>query len=89
VGGRHHHLTDLRALGRSAEHAADALTKAQRTIVVGIIRTDTWTDNDGTERRTLRVVVDDIGPSLKFATTPAKQAERRGPTHVVSNEPAF
>jgi hypothetical protein len=26
--------------------------------VVGIIRTDTWTDNEGTERRGLRVVVD-------------------------------
>jgi single-strand DNA-binding protein len=75
--------------GQLAEHAAETLTKGQRTILVGIIRTDTWTDNEGTERRTLRVVVDDIGPSLKFTTPPAKQTERHGPTHVVRNEPAF
>ena len=50
MGGRHHDLLELRTVGRPAEHAAATLTKGQRTILVGIIRTDTWTDSDDRTR---------------------------------------
>jgi single-strand DNA-binding protein len=72
--------------GQPAEHAAAALHRGQRVITTGVARTDVWTDSDGTERRALRVVIDEIGPSLKFGHKPTQLTAATTPT---PDEPAL
>ena len=56
-------------IGVQAEHIIASLAKGTRVIVVGTFRTRTWTTSDGQERSTLEVLAEEIGPSLRWATT--------------------
>ena len=60
---------DVVCFGPQAEHAIASLTKGARVIMLGIFRTRAWTDSDGGERTRLEVLADEIGPSLRWATT--------------------
>ena len=57
-----------------AEHAAESLSKGSRVIATGRLEEDTWTGKDGAERTTRKLVVDDLGPSLRFATVATQRA---------------
>lgn len=63
-----------------AEAVADKLTKGQRVIVTGGLRSRTWTDNDGAERLSFEVTADEVGPSLRWANKrqPATTGAGRG-----------
>ena len=52
-----------------AEHAAESLTKGSRVVVVGRLQQRTWTAEDGSVRSVVEVVADELGPSLRWATT--------------------
>ena len=66
--------------GSLGENAADSLRKGDRVLVVGRVKAYTWTPtegpNAGTEQRKLQIVVEEIGPSLRFAGTKAIRADR-------------
>jgi single-strand DNA-binding protein len=65
------------AFGTLGEHIADSLTKGDRILIVGTVTTDTWTDKDTGDKRTMpRVLVDAAGPSLRWATTTVRKAQR-------------
>lgn len=52
-----------------AEHVAETLTKGARVIVQGRLKQENWDDkNGGGKRSRLVLEVDEIGPSLKWAT---------------------
>lgn len=51
-----------------AEHVAGSLSKGTRVIVVGKISTREWEDKDGGKRSSIELDVDEIGPSLRYAT---------------------
>ncbi|KIZ17364.1 single-stranded DNA-binding protein [Streptomyces natalensis] len=53
---------------RLAEHIAESLTKGTRVVLSGRIRQHNWQTPEGENRSMLAVEVDDIGPSLQFAT---------------------
>ena len=57
-----------------AEHAAESLCKGSRVIATGRLEDDTWTGKDGAERVTRKLVVDDLGPSLRFATAATQRS---------------
>jgi single-strand DNA-binding protein len=78
---------DCEAWGPAAENIAESLTKGARVLVLGVIRTEVYTPvGSDTERRHLKVVVDDIGPSLRFTTA---TLQRRGePGHPGTREDA-
>jgi single-strand DNA-binding protein len=63
-----------------AEHVSDSLTKGDRVMVTGRVRANTWTPTDGpnagVEQRRLEVVVDEIGPSLRFTVTKTVKTSR-------------
>ena len=48
-----------------------------RAIAVGSFRTRTWTTTDGEQRSTLEVLAEDIGPSLRWATTQVARSPAR------------
>ena len=58
-----------------AEHAAESLSKGSRVVVVGRLQQRAWTAEDGSARFTVEVVAEELGPSLRWATTtPTREA---------------
>jgi len=53
---------------QQAENVAESLTKGNRCVVVGRLRTRSWETPEGEKRSSTDVEADEIAPSLKFAT---------------------
>jgi single-strand DNA-binding protein len=51
-----------------AEHAAQSLAKGSRVVVVGRLQQRAWAAEDGSARSVVEVVVEELGPSLRWAT---------------------
>jgi single-strand DNA-binding protein len=58
-----------------AEHVAESLVKGDRVIVQGRLRQRSY-EKDGAKRTIIELEVDEIGPSLKWATAKVSRAER-------------
>ncbi|MDP8959576.1 MAG: single-stranded DNA-binding protein [Actinomycetota bacterium] len=61
-----------------AEHVAESLEKGSRVIVTGRLEQRSWETGDGERRSTVEVRVDDIGPSLRWATASVTKTPRSG-----------
>jgi single-strand DNA-binding protein len=59
-----------------AEHAAQSLAKGSRVVVVGRLQQRSWTAEDGSARSAIEVVAEELGPSLRWATTTTTRATR-------------
>lgn len=68
---------DCVAFKRLAENIAESLHKGDRVIVTGTLKPETY-EKDGQQRRSIKVMVDNIGPSLLFATASVTKAARSG-----------
>ena len=53
---------------QAAENVAESLTKGMRVIVQGRLRARSYDDREGNRRTVFEVQVDEIGPSLRYAT---------------------
>lgn len=62
---------------QAAENVANSLTKGDRVIVTGRLRQRSF-EKDGERRTVFEVEVDDVGPSLKYATTQVARTPRQG-----------
>ncbi|GAB6857325.1 single-stranded DNA-binding protein [Microbacterium xylanilyticum] len=63
-----------------AEHVAGSLTKGMRVIASGRLRQRSYQDRDGNNRTAIELEVDEIGPSLRYATAQVTRAARAGGT---------
>lgn len=55
--------------GPTAENIAESIGKGDRVLIHGEVRTESWDDKETSEKRYKDVVfVEEIGPSLKWAT---------------------
>lgn len=62
-----------------AEHVSRSLSKGMRVIAHGVLSQESYQANDGTNRTVVKLTVDEIGPSLRYATAAvAKQQSARG-----------
>jgi len=59
-----------------ADHAAESLTKGVRVIVTGRLKQRTYETTEGDKRTVYEVDVDDLGPSLKWATAKIARTSR-------------
>ena len=59
-----------------AEHVAESLGKGNRIIVHGRLDQNTWETKDGDKRSKVRVMADDVGPSLRWATANVERTPR-------------
>jgi single-strand DNA-binding protein len=51
-----------------AEHVAGSLTKGSRVIATGRLKQRSYDDREGNKRTAIELEVDEIGPSLRYAT---------------------
>lgn len=59
-----------------AEQVAQSLTKGTRVMVEGQLQQRSYTDRNGTERTLIEMLVNDIGPSLRYATAEVRRTPR-------------
>lgn len=61
----------------AAEHVADSLDKGHRVIATGKLKQRSY-EKDGQKRTTIELEVDEIGPSLRYATAKVTKSESSG-----------
>ncbi|PAT06672.1 single-stranded DNA-binding protein [Corynebacterium hadale] len=61
-----------------AENVAESLTKGMRVIVQGRLRQRSYQTREGENRTVFEVEVDEVGPSIKFATASVTRTPRDG-----------
>ncbi|MBT8212774.1 MAG: single-stranded DNA-binding protein [Acidimicrobiia bacterium] len=59
-----------------AENVAESLQKGGRVIVTGRLEQRSWETADGDKRSIIEVRIDDIGPSLRWATATVTKTPR-------------
>ncbi|ORW06566.1 single-stranded DNA-binding protein [Mycolicibacter longobardus] len=62
----------------AAENVAESLTRGSRVIVTGRLRQRSFETREGEKRTVYEVEVDEIGPSLKYATAKINKVSRGG-----------
>jgi single-strand DNA-binding protein len=59
-----------------AENVAESLQKGSRVVVTGRLQQRSWDDQDGNRRSAFEVQVDEVGPSLRWATATVQKSKR-------------
>ena len=62
----------------AAENVAESLTRGSRVIVTGRLKQRSFETREGEKRTVFEVEVDEIGPSLRYATAKVNKASRSG-----------
>ncbi|RAN92633.1 Single-stranded DNA-binding protein [Micromonospora saelicesensis] len=62
----------------AAEHVAESLTRGARVIASGRLRQRSYDTREGEKRTVIELEVDEIGPSLRYATAKVDKAARTG-----------
>jgi single-strand DNA-binding protein len=62
----------------AAENVAESLTKGSRVIVSGRLKQRSYDTREGEKRTVVELEVDEIGPSLRYATAKVNRASRGG-----------
>lgn len=72
-----------------AENVAGSLTKGMRVIAQGKLKQRSYQDKDGNNRTSIELDVDEIGPSLRYATAVVSRAggQRAAAPAAESDEP--
>lgn len=63
-----------------AENVAESLTRGARVIVSGRLRQRSYETREGEKRTVMELEVDEIGPSLRYATAKVQKLNRKGST---------
>jgi single-strand DNA-binding protein len=61
-----------------ASHAADSLSKGDRALVIGRLKTRSWETPEGERRSVVEVEAEELGPSLKWATATPQRTRKTG-----------
>lgn len=61
-----------------AQHCAQSLAKGMRVIAQGRLKQHSYQAQDGTNRTVVELQVDEIGPSLRYATAQVARISRQG-----------
>ena len=72
---------DCTVFGDMAENVAESIDKGTRVIVKGRLKMDSWEDKEtGAKRTKIKVIVDDMGPELRWATAQVQKITRSDQT---------
>lgn len=62
----------------AAENVAESLTRGSRVIVQGRLKSRSYETKEGEKRTVMELDVDEIGPSLRYATAKVNKTQRGG-----------
>ena len=62
----------------AAENAAESLQKGMRVIITGRLDQRSWETQDGDKRSVVEISIDELGPSLRWATATVSKTQRQG-----------
>ncbi|WP_275792649.1 single-stranded DNA-binding protein [Prescottella equi] len=62
----------------AAENVAESLARGSRVIVTGKLKSRSFETREGEKRTVIELEVDEIGPSLRYATATVNKANRGG-----------
>ena len=62
----------------AAENVAESLTKGMRVVAQGRLKSRSYQDREGNNRTSWEMDVDEVGPSLKYATAKVTRSQRGG-----------
>ena len=62
----------------AAENAAESLTRGARVIVTGRLVSRSWETKEGEKRTVMEMQVEEVGPSLRYATAKVAKTDRKG-----------
>jgi single-strand DNA-binding protein len=57
-----------------AEHAADSLSKGDRAVIIGRLKSRSWETPEGDKRSVVEVEADEVAPSLRWAIAKPERA---------------
>ena len=60
----------------AAEHVAESLQRGSRVIVTGRLKSRSYDTKEGEKRTVVELEVDEVGPSLRYATAKVTRAQR-------------
>ncbi|TDB99598.1 single-stranded DNA-binding protein, partial [Micromonospora fluostatini] len=63
---------------QAAEHVAESLQRGARVIVSGRLKQRSYETREGEKRTVIELEVDEIGPSLRYATAKVQKMTRSG-----------
>jgi single-strand DNA-binding protein len=63
---------------QAAENVAESLTRGMRVVVQGRLKARSYETREGEKRTVFEIEVEEVGPSLKFATAKVARATRGG-----------
>jgi single-strand DNA-binding protein len=63
---------------QAAENAAESLTRGMRVIVSGRLKARSYETREGEKRTVFEIDVDEVGPSMKYATAKVTKTSRSG-----------
>lgn len=72
----------------AAENVAESLTRGSRVIVSGRLKQRSFETREGEKRTVVELEVDEIGPSLRYATASVNKANRGGGSRKPASKPA-
>ena len=61
---------------QAAENVAESLTRGARVVVTGRLKQRSFETKEGEKRTVIELEVDEIGPSLRYATAKVNRAQR-------------
>jgi single-strand DNA-binding protein len=61
-----------------AEHVAESLSKGDRAVVIGRLKSRSWETPEGDKRSVVEVEADEVAPSLRWATAKPERAANGG-----------
>jgi len=61
----------------AAENVAESLQRGTRVVVTGTLTSRSYETKDGEKRTSFEVEVDEVGPSLRYATAKVNKTDRR------------
>jgi single-strand DNA-binding protein len=72
-----------------AAHAAESLSKGDRAVVIGRLKTRAWETPEGERRSTVEVEADEVAPSLRWATAKPQRAAKPKAGGEFNDDPPF
>jgi single-strand DNA-binding protein len=72
---------------QAAENVAESLQKGMRVVVQGRLKQRQYETREGEKRTVFELEVEEVGPSLKFATAKVARAQRSGGGGAPANDP--